>query len=150
VTGPGNVGDDDPAGHYVRLREEVRAVQRTIGEWPEIIAARAATKPPKIRLLCPRGHPLLPVTLADDEDRGLGVVPAREDRPHGGRVSATLADPIPLHQPGPLRDVTDGRTAFDCPKCSYSGRVRPARLLALYAAALRRRRSAIELETPSS
>ena len=145
MSDPGNVGADDAAGHSARQREKLCAAQGAIAEWPEIVAARAAMEPPTVRLLCPRGHELFPVTLTDD-DRGLRVVPARVDRPYRGRISATLADPIPLHQPGPLRDVTDGRTAFDCPKCSYSGRVSPARLLALYATALRLGRSTIELE----
>ncbi|MGY1776900.1 hypothetical protein ACI8AV_13670 [Geodermatophilus sp. SYSU D00804] len=140
MTGPERDSHPDAGGaadHYPRMRDEERAVQRTVAHWPEVVAALREAEPSVVRLLCPRGHLLFPAILADMDGWGLRVVPAQQDRPDRGRVTATRVDPIPLLQPGPLRDMTDGRTRLDCRRCSYSGVVRPARLLELYAVALR-------------
>jgi hypothetical protein len=147
VNGSQDAGASD---HYDQLRRDEREVQRAVADWPEIVEARRAPKPPTVRLLCPRRHLLFPVTMTDDADWGLRIAPARQDRPHRNRVHSTRVDPISLEQPGPRRDMTDGRTQLDCSKCSYSGVVRPARLLALYATALRLGRREIELESFSS
>ncbi len=148
--------------YYAEMDAELREVQRHVRDWPEIERARTADESPTIRLLCARGHEIRPVWLSEDHRGNLIVVPVHSQRPHRGRATATAVDPLSTRanrtsrvcdQVGcPTRidyegtcvkhgawksDDTTSRTRFDCPRCPFTETVRPARLLKLYAVALR-------------
>lgn len=143
-----------------RGRELDDLQQRLRDEFPELVElVRSGVERP-VRLLCPRGHRLLTVTLAAGPSGELSVGPLRERE--SGRVVATPSAPRSTGRPAPspclepdcsqavvvagycadhggatVDDLSGVKATLRCPKCSYRGDAKQVTLLKLYAVAVR-------------
>ncbi len=162
---PLGTGCDDDAGLVGLLRRDGGRAARSAAPCAGLARDREsahADESPTIRLLCARGHEIRPVWLSEDHRGNFTVVPVHSERPHRGRARATAVDPLSTRANRTSRvcqqvgcptlidyegtcvkhgawksDDTTSQTRFDCPRCPFTETVRPARLLKLYAVALR-------------
>ena len=122
---------------YDELHDEVDATEELIEQWPEIAEARRSPNPPIVEFCCPKGHHLVAVKLEVDGDWRMSLEPV------DASPAAQGAEPLPQ----PDRGVAANRVQLNCRSCNSRGTHRSARLLKLYAAAIRLDVSSIDMPT---